>query len=251
MRAIDEIYTKYPFYGSRRIRWELIDAYGISICREHTQRLMREMGLAAIFPTKKPDTSAPDFSHKIYPFLLRGLVITHPNQVWGTDITYIRLEDGWAYLTAIMDWYSRYVISWKLSPTLETNFCLEALQEALTIGSPEIHNSDQGSQFTSHHYTDLLKEQAVQISMDGRGRCLDNIFTERLWRTVKYENIYLRSYQNMAEARNGLTEYFAFYNTKRRHTSLNNQTPVSVYYGLREMNIPKVEIKNRPLGVLS
>jgi len=227
MDAIDKIYTKYPFYGSRRIRYALQDDYRIYIGREHVQRLMRDMGIEAIYPKRK--TSISDKEHLKYPYLLKNLNIIRPNQVWGTDITYVRLEKGWAYLTAIMDWFSRYALSWKLSPTMETDFCMEALEEALITAMPEIHNSDQGSQFTSENYLNILKDNQIKISMDGKGRCMDNIFTERLWRTVKYENIYIKSYGGIPEAKEGLKEYFSFYNQKRRHQSLDYQTPEKIY----------------------
>lgn len=211
MNALDEIYTKRPFYGSRRMRDELQDSYGIASCRERVQRLMRFMGLEAVYPKKRFKTSISDPAHQKYPYLLKDLVISYPNHVWGTDITYVKLERGFCYLCAIMDWFSRYVIAWELSSALDSSFCVEALNGALLIATPDIHNSDQGSQFTSAPYTDILKSRAIQISMDSRGRCFDNIFTERLWRTVKYEDIYLKSYRTPREAREGLTEYFAFY----------------------------------------
>lgn len=230
MQALDEIYTQYPFYGSRRMKYELANQHGIRICREHVQRLLRLMGLSAIYPKKKHGLSNPDKQHKTYPYLLNNIVASYPNHIWGTDITYVKLANGLAYLVALMDWFSRYVMSWQLSETLEMNFCIENLERALNIEQPAIHNSDQGSHFTSPYYTDLLSGNNVQISMDGRGRCMDNIFTERLWRTVKYENIYLQSYENFHTANAGLTEYFQFYNNKRPHQSLNNQTPASVYH---------------------
>lgn len=230
MNALDEIYTKRPFYGSRRMKDELADSYGIGVCRERVQRLMRLMGLEAVYPKKRFKTSISDPAHQKYPYLLQDLVISYPNQVWGTDITYVKLEPGFCYLCAIIDWFSRYVIAWELSETLDNAFCIEALNRALETAIPEYHNSDQGSQFTSAPYTDLLKSRAIQISMDGRGRCFDNIFTERLWRTVKYEDIYLKSYQTPREAREGLTDYFQFYNENRRHQSLDRQTPADVYF---------------------
>jgi len=229
MNSIDKIYTKKPFYGSRRVGSDLEDYYDIFICREHVQRLMRLMGIEAIYPKKKLNLSQNRTLHKTYSYLLKGYRITKPNQVWGTDITYIRLEKGWAYLTAILDWYSRYVVSWEISETMESDFCVSNLQNALEIALPEIHNSDQGVQFTDKKYTGILEDRKVQISMDGRDRCMDNIFTERLWRTVKYENVFLKSYHSAVDARAGLKEYFKFYNTERRHMSLNNQTPEFVY----------------------
>ena len=229
MNLIDEIYTECPFYGSRRIRRDLEIYYYTKICRQKVQRLMRLMGLDAIYPKKR--TSFSNQQHKIYPYLLRGLTIDHPNHVWSTDITYVRLEQSWAYLIAVMDWYSRYVIAWQLSPNLEIDFCLEALKDALNKNIPEIFNSDQDVRFTSPQFTNILENKDVKISMDGRGRYLDNIFNERLWRTVKYENIYIRHYQNMAEAERGLVDYFNFYNNRRLHNSLDDRTPAQVYFG--------------------
>lgn len=235
-RAIDEIYTQCPFYGSRRMKDALSDDYAIAIGRHQTRRLMRLMGLEAIYPRKWPKTSISEPSHKKYPYLLRNLPIIRPNQVWGTDVTYLRFEEGWAYLVAILDWYSRYVVAWQISPTLESDFCVDALRRALEINTPEIFNSDQGTQFTSNDFTDVLLARNIKISMDGRGRCMDNIFTERLWRTVKYENVYLKSYRNIGEAKKGLAEYFTFYNQKRRHQSLDNQTPANVYLNNQRSN---------------
>ena len=229
MDAIDEIFTELPFYGSRRIRLELQDVHGIDIGRERVRYLMRRLGLEAIYP--KPNTSKASLMNEIYPYLLRGLSISQPNQVWGSDITYIRTARGFVYLVAFIDWYSRCVVAWQLSATMDMSFCLEALDRALEVAVPEISNTDQGSQFTSGAFIDRLKAKGVKISMDGRGRCMDNIFTERLWRTVKYENVFLKSYQDIVEAQSGLTEYFRFYNERRRHQSLGNQTPASVYYG--------------------
>ena len=230
MNAIDTIYTAHPFYGSRRMRYDLRDEHGISIGRHHIRRLMRLMGLEAVYPKKRINTSIPDNTHRKYPYLIGGIIPSYSNQIWGTDITYVRLEKRWAYLTALMDWFSRYVLAWELSPTLETQFCITALQRALTVGTPTFHNSDQGVQFTDRNYTALLEKQNIQISMDGRGRCMDNIFTERLWRTVKYENIFLKSYGTIDEAREGLIAYFQFYNTKRRHQSLRDQTPAQIFF---------------------
>lgn len=227
---IDEIYTDCPFYGSRKIKKELEKSHGIKICRGYVQNLMRDMGLQAIYPRKKFNLSLGDKQHKKYPYLLKNMEIVRINQVWSTDITYIRLKNGFAYLTVIFDWYSRFVISWRLSTTLENDFCVQALNEALKIAIPEIHNSDQGVQYTAENYIVVLKENEIQISMDGRGRCMDNIFTERLWRTVKYEDIYIHDYQNIDEARIGLTEYFQFYNHRRIHQSLDYQTPAQIYF---------------------
>ena len=228
MNTIDRIYTDLPFYGSRRIQWQLKKIYNIQICRQYVQRLMRLMGIETIYPRK--NTSQSNDLHLKYPYLLKNIIAGFVNHIWGTDITYIKLEHGFSYLCAIIDWYSRYVVSWKLSPTLEIDFCLDNLQTALKTAVPQIHNSDQGSHFTSPRYTGILQESKIQISMDGRGRCMDNIFTERLWRTVKYENVYLKSYANFAEANAGLAEYFQFYNTLRPHSSLQNQTPAQVYF---------------------
>ena len=228
MNLIDEIYTNYPFYGSRRIKKELEKYRNINVNRKKIQRLMRQMGIEAIYPKK--NTSKPNNRNRTYPYLLKNLIINKPNHVWGTDITYIRLHQGFAYLAAIMDWFSRYVISWEISNTLEIEFVLNNLKNALQINSPLIHNSDQGSHFTSEQYTDILTASTVQISMDGRGRCMDNIFTERLWRTVKYENIYINSYQNISDLRSGLEKYFDFYNNHRIHSKLDNRTPNEVYF---------------------
>jgi putative transposase len=228
MDLIDAIYTTSPFYGNRRIKYELNMTHDILIGRSHVRKLMEIMGIQAIYPHK--DLSRADQNHQVYPYLLRNLNIIRPNQVWSTDITYIRLEIGFAYLVAIIDWYSRYVVSWKLSSGLDIDFVLECLEEALAQNNPDIFNSDQGSHFTSPKFTGILERNDVQISMDGRGRCLDNIFVERLWRTVKQENIYLNSYQDVAQTRAGLNEYFLFYNERRRHQSLNYLTPKQVYF---------------------
>lgn len=230
MDLIDRIYTDCPYYGNRRIKWELNKTYGLRIGRDHARTLMNIMGLQALYP--KPNTSKPGKNHKIYPYLLRGVKIIKPNQVWSADITYVRLLTGWAYLIAIIDWFSRYVINWQLSNTLEIDFCLDCLNRALDDNKikPSVFNSDQGSQFTSVQFTDILNQNRINISMDGRGRCLDNIFVERLWRTVKQENIYLNDYQNILETKNGLNQYFTFYNNQRRHQSLNYETPAQIYY---------------------
>jgi len=227
---IDRIYTDCPFYGSRRIRAELAQSYDISICRDHVRRLMRDMGIEAVYPKKNKDLSQADPLHQKYPYLLRGLDIVHPNQVWGSDITYVKLERGFAYLMAILDWFSRYVVAWKVSPTLETNFCIDALTDAFNMGRPDIWNTDQGVQFTSRNLTALVLSHDVKISMDGRGRCMDNIFTERLWRTIKYENIYLHSYRSVDEARTGIGSYIDFYNNRRIHSSLNYATPTLIHH---------------------
>ena len=230
MDLIDEIYTACPFYGNRRIKYELNLTHHISIGRDHLRTLMNFMGIQAIFPKKK--LSWRNKNHKVYPYLLRNLKIQKPNQVWSTDITYVKITEGFAYLIAVIDWFSRYVLSWKLSNSLDIDFCLECLQEALaqTKNKPEIFNSDQGSHFTSPKFTEILEAHQIQISMDGRGRCLDNIFVERLWRTVKQENIYLNNYADVAQTRNGLNEYFQFYNEKRRHQSLDYLTPKEIHF---------------------
>jgi putative transposase len=233
LNAVDEIYTKRPYYGTRRMQFELERSYGIRIGRERIRHLMTTLGLEAIYP-RGPNTSKSSPQHETYPYLLKGLAITGPNQVWGSDITYIRTATGFVYLVAFIDWFSRYVVAWRLSDSLEQSFCLEALDEALRSATPEISNTDQGSHFTSAAFLEKLSAKDVRISMDGRGRCMDNIFTERLWRTVKYENVFLQSYQDLAEAQAGLTDYFAFYNHERPHQSLDYQTPASVYFGLSE-----------------
>ena len=228
-RRIDEIYTAHPFYGSRKILAVL--RREMTINRKAVQRHMREMGLAAIYPG--PNLSKRARQHAVFPYLLRGVAITRPNQVWGIDITYIRLRGGWMYLVAVLDWFSRYVVSWELDQTLEMPFVLRAVEHALTGATPTIWNSDQGSHFTSPQYIDRLQASGTHISMDGRGRALDNIFTERLWRTVKYEEVYLHDYDSPREARQALTRYFNFYGTDRPHQSLSYLTPAQVYFGER------------------
>jgi putative transposase len=240
MDLIDVIYTRFPFYGSRKIKEELNQTYLIPIGRGHTRTLMQTMGIEAIYPKKKLDLSAKGVGQKIYPYLLKNLIIAGPNQVWGCDITYVRLETGFAYLVAIIDWFSRYVVAWKLSNSLEIGFCLECLKEALAKGRPTIFNTDQGSHFTSPQFTGILESEQIQISMDGRGRYMDNIFTERLWRTVKQENIYLNSYQNVGQARRGLNEYFPLYNNLRRHQSLDYRTPTQAHF----QNFPQTNLTN-------
>lgn len=229
MDLLDAQYTRTPFYGVRNMTTYL-RALGYEVGKDHVRTLLRNMGLAAVFP--KPNLSKPHPESKIYPYLLRDIEITRPNQVWSADITYIKLTGGFAYLVAIIDWHSRCVLSWRLSNTLEADFCVDALREAIEkYGAPEIFNTDQGTQFTSQEFIGLLISHNISISMDGRGRCLDNIFVERLWRTVKYENVYLRGYQTIPEARIGLAEYFEFYNKERFHQSLDNKTPWQVYCG--------------------
>ena len=231
MKAIDEIYTSWPFYGYRRIRVELLRR-GYELGKARVGSLMRKMGIQALYPKRNLSKSNPD--HRKFPYLLRDLPIERNNQVWGTDITYIRLSQGFLYLVAIIDWFSRYVLSFRISNTLEESFCIEALEEALQKQIPEIHNSDQGSQFTSNRYLSILETSGIQISMDGRGRALDNVFTERLWRSVKYEEVYLKRYENPLEAHHSLTSYFTFYNHVRPHQSLNYQTPAEVYFSTQK-----------------
>lgn len=227
MRRIDEQYTAYPFYGSRQMtRW--LQAQGEVVNRKRVQRLMQVMGLEAIYP--KPKLSLVGRGHRIFPYLLRDVRIERADQVWGTDITYIPLATGFMYLAAVIDWYSRYVVSWRLSNTLEGTFCLEMLDEALGRGRPEVFNTDQGSQFTAEAFTGKLLSVGVAVSMDGRGRCLDNGFVERLWRTVKYEDVYLRCYETVPELAQGLERYFGFYNEERLHQALAYRTPADVYW---------------------
>jgi putative transposase len=227
LALIDAEYTRHPFYGSRRMVIYL-EKKGHLVNRKRVQRLMGILGLAGMAPG--PNTSHPHPQHKIYPYLLRGVNVIRPNQVWSTDITYIRLARGFVYLAAVIDWYSRKVLAWRLSNTLDSDFCVDCLEQSLrTYGTPEIFNTDQGSQFTSHAFTGVLKEHEIAISMDGRGRALDNIFVERLWRSVKHEDVYLKGYVSMPELHLGLTEYFAFYNTERPHQSLDYSTPIEVY----------------------
>jgi putative transposase len=228
MRVIDEIHLQLPFYGSRRVRDEL-ETRGHSLNRKRVQRLMRQMGLRALYP--RPRTSQPGKGHKIYPYLLRDLRVERANQVWASDICYIPMAKGFMYLVAIMDWHTRRVLSWRVSNTLDSEFCVEALEEALErFGPPEIFNTDQGAQFTSAAFTEVLKARDIEISMDGKGRWVDNVFVERLWRSVKYEDVYLRAYETPAELRAGLTRYFTFYNTRRRHSALDRRTPDAVYF---------------------
>ncbi len=227
MRLIDEEYTRRPFYGSRKMR-DYLRRQGYRVNRKRVRRLMRLMGLRSLAPT--PDTSKPAPEHKVYPYLLRGMEINRPNQVWCTDVTYIRLRGGFVYLVAIMDWYSRKVLSWEVSASMEASFCVSALERALRLyPAPEIFNSDQGSQFTSKDFTGTLKDAGVTISMDGKGRCMDNIFIERLWRSVKYEEIYLKDYETVDELRKSLAKYFHFYNQERPHQSFGEATPLEVY----------------------
>ena len=237
MRRIDELYLQRPYFGSRRMGDEL------QVNRKRVQRLMRLMGLEAIYP--KPRTTLRNADHKIYPYLLRNLEITRPNQVWSTDITYIPMQSGFLYLTAVLDWYSRYVLSWRLSNSLDSTFCIEALEEALAGGQPEIFNTDQGVQFTSVAFTSCLASRGVAISMDGRGRALDNVFIERLWRTVKYEEVYLKDYEDAWQAETSLREYFEFYCHGRRHQALEKRTPAEVYGACRKKSRTQSK-KNHP-----
>jgi putative transposase len=237
MQRIDELYLHRPYFGSRRIADEL------AVNRKRVQRLMRVMGLEAIYP--KPRTTRRCAEHKIYPYLLRNVEVQRPDHVWSSDITYIPLRGGYIYLTAVMDWYSRYVLSWRLSNSLEGTFCVEALEEALTRGQPEIFNTDQGVQFTSVAFTSCLQMRGVAISMDGRGRALDNVFVERLWRTVKYEEVYLKDYADAWQAETSLGEYFEFYCHGRRHQALGNRTPSEVYISKQKKRLEKREV-NKP-----
>jgi putative transposase len=231
MRLIDAEYTRLPFYGYRKITLRL-RSLGYLINKKRVQRLMRTMGLAAIVP--KPNLSEPHPTHPIYPYLLRGVAIKHVNQVWSADITYIPLHQGWMYLVAVIDWFSRYVLSWEVSNTLDTEFCLTALERALKQGTPLVFNMDQGAQFTSDAFTQRLKQSHIAISMDGRGRALDNVFVERLWRTVKYEEVYPNDYHSLQFGRQRLSTYFPFYNNERYHQSLDYRTPATVFYEHKE-----------------
>ena len=230
MRLLDEQYTRTPFYGSRKmVAW--LGAQGFNVNRKRVLRLMALMGIEAVYP--KPKLSQPGEGHRIYPYLLRGVGVDRVNQVWSTDITVIRMAQGFVYLglVAVMDWFSRYVLSWSLSLTMELDFCVGALKSALRRGRPEIFNSDQGSQFTSERFTGELQAREIAISMDGRGRCMDNIFIERLWRSLKYEEVYLKDYASVREARMGIESYFRFYNQERLHQSLDYRTPAALYLG--------------------
>ncbi len=226
MGLIDRQYLRTPFYGSRKMTaW--LRAWGYRVNRKRVQRLMKLMGITAIY--QHPNTSKPAPGHKVYPYLLRGVTISRVNQVWGTDITYIPMAHGFLYLVAIIDWYSRYVLAWRLSNTLDVYFCLDALEEALGKGTPETFNTDQGSQFTSEAFTGMLLQRGIQVSMDGKGRCMDNVFVERLWRSVKYEEVYLKAYQDVPEARTGIGAYMRFYNEERPHQALGYRTPREVF----------------------
>jgi putative transposase len=228
MRRIDELHLEYPFAGARMLR-DLLCREGLSVGRLHVTKLMKRMGIEAIY--RRPNTSKPAPGHKIYPYLLRKLAVTRPNQVWAIDITYIPLARGFVYLTAIVDWFSRRVLAWRLSISMDVSFCIEAVEEALgKYGTPEIFNSDQGSQFTSMAFTGLLRDNGIAISMDGRGSWRDNVFIERLWRSIKYEEVYLRAYDTVSAARNSIGKYLAFYNGQRPHSSLDRMTPDEAYF---------------------
>jgi putative transposase len=228
MRRIDALHLDYPFAGSRMLR-DLLRGEGIAIGRERVASMMRRMGIAALY--RRPNTSKPAVGHKIYPYLLRGLTVVRPNQVWALDITYIPMARGFVYLAAVVDWFSRRVLAWRVSITLEVEFCLEAVEEALArYGKPAIFNTDQGSQFTSIDFTGLLLDNTIAISMDGRGAWRDNVFVERLWRSVKYEEVYLRAYDSVGEARASIGQYLEFYNRKRPHSSLGARTPEQAYF---------------------
>jgi len=229
MRLLDEQYTSTPFYGIRRMTaW--LKGQGHKVNHKRVSRLRETMGLETIYP--KPRTSQPSMEHRVYPYLLRDVKVDRPDQVWSTDITYIRMVKGFVYLVAVLDWYSRYVLSWELSVSLDLGFCLETLDRALGRGQPEVFNSDQGSQFTSRQFTEKLLSRGVRVSMDGRGRALDNVFVERLWRSVKQEEVYLKDYETVPAAAQNLDAYFRFYNRERLHQSLGYKTPESVYRGL-------------------
>jgi len=232
-KLLDKEYTNHPFLGYRKLT-DYLKGIGHDVGEKKVRRLLRKMGLMAIYPHKK--TSIPNIAHKKYPYLLRNIEINRVNQVWSTDITYIPLKQGFLYLVAVIDWYSRYVLSWRLSNTMDTRFCVDALKEALEYGKPEIFNTDQGSQFTSDEFTGVLIDNGIQISMDGKGRALDNIFVERLWRSVKYEEVYLKDYQNPVEAEEGMKVYFRYYNTERPHQSLEYKTPEEVFKIILDKN---------------
>jgi putative transposase len=228
MAAIDEIYLEYPFYGSRKILL-YVRKRGLLVNLKRVKRLMHVMGIEAIY--QKPRTSAAHPGHRIYPYLLRGLPIVRPDQVWATDLTFVRMRGCWMYLMAVIDWYSRYVIAWDLSNTCDAAFCCDVLRRALATGTPEIFNTDQGSTFTSDAFTGILEDAKIKISMDGRGRALDNVFIERLWRSVKYEDIFLKDYETVEAMLAGLARYFRFFNNERYHQSLGNKTPAMWYHG--------------------
>jgi putative transposase len=248
MKLIDQQYLERPFYGSRRMTaWLRNQGYRVN--RKRVRRLMGIMGLRTIY--RRPRTSQPAPGHQVYPYLLRGVMITQPNQVWSADITYIPMARGFLYLVAIMDWYSRYVLAWRLSNTLESSFCAEALVEALGKGVPEIFNTDQGAQFTSQTFTGLLEQHRVRVSMDGKGRYTDNLFIERLWRSLKYEEVYLKAYAGGKEARAGIGEYFDFYNLERPHQALGYQTPAEVFINGKKTAAPVDLVESRKPSTLA
>jgi putative transposase len=244
MRLIDEEYTRHPFFGSRKMR-DYLRRLGHRVNRKRVRRLMRKMGIKSVAPS--PNTSKPSPEHKVYPYLLNGLDIGRANHVWCTDITYIRLAGGFVYLVAVMDWYSRKVLSWEVSPSMDESFCVSALERALRLyPAPEIFNTDQGSQFTGNAFTGVLKKHGIRISMDGKGRCMDNIFIERLWRSVKYDEVYLNDYATTEELRKGLRKYFHFYNTERPHQTFNGATPLEIYKESTDGPAGEMEKKGSP-----
>lgn len=233
LSKVDELFTEHPYYGSRRVS-ESLKREGYAVGRMKARGLMRILGVEALYPQKSKNLSVANKEHRIYPYLLSGVSVDRPNKVWAADITYIRLRQGYVYLVSIIDHYSRYILSWKLSNTLDSAFCVEALEEALEkYEAPDYFNTDQGAQFTCHRFTEKLKNHRIRISMDGKGRALDNIFIERFWRTLKYEEVYIKSYQNMLDCKKNLSEYFNKYNYRRLHQSINYRTPGEAYYGLR------------------
>lgn len=242
MDLIDIIYTQRPYFGSRRIQDALVKKYGLQINRKRVRRLMKKMGIVAIYPKK--NLSKPNKDHTKFPYLLKDIEISKPNQVWGTDISYIRMKEGWLYIVAVVDWYSRYVVSYELSTTLEIDFCIHAIEGAYKIDKAEILNTDQGSQFTSEQFLKVPLGNETKISMDSVGRAIDNIFTERFWRTLKYEDIYIKDYETVQEAKQGIREYMNFYNNERSHSSLEYQTPAEVYFGTNILSVKNISKKS-------
>jgi putative transposase len=228
MEIIDKIFTKHPYFGARRVRVLLRREHGKQVTRKRVRRLMKTMGLETLY--RRPRTSQPAPGHKIHPYLLRGLEINRPNQVWASDITYLPMSKGFLYLVAVIDWNSRYILSWRLSNTMDDEFCVDALNESLSKGKPEIFNTDQGSQFTSEDFVDTVKDAGVKVSMDGRGRWMDNVFVERFWRSLKYEEVYLHSYESTKEARESIDKWITFYNNGRPHQALDYRTPAEAYF---------------------
>lgn len=243
MDLIDKIYTDKPYFGVRRIQDALLKRHGLILNHKKVYRLMKKMGIVAIYPKKC--LSKPDKEHTKFPYLLKDIEISRPNQVWGTDISYIRMKQGWIYIVAILDWYSRYIVSYELSTTLEIDFCINAIEKAYKINKAEILNSDQGSQFTSEQFLKVPKENETRISMDSVGRAMDNIFTERFWRTFKYEDIYIKDYETVEEAKQGIREYMNFYNNERSHSSLEYQTPAEVYFGTNILSVKNISKKSQ------